>query len=56
MYPHFKMGEIWCDIRRQLEDANVSATVDDAHWMQTSLQEFEEQMNNCVNTQQLIMK
>lgn len=24
--------------------------------METSIEEFEEQMNNCINTQQLIMK
>lgn len=56
MYPHFKMGEIWGDIKKQLKEAEITPTQDDVHWMETSLEEFEEQISNCVNTQQLIMK
>ena len=56
MYPHFKMGEIWGDIKRQLRDGSVEPTEDDSHWMETALEEFEEQMGNCVNTQELIMR
>lgn len=56
MYPHFKIGEIWSQIRLQLKQENLEPTIDDKHWMETSIEEFEEQMNNCINTQTLIMK
>ena len=56
MYPHFKMGEIWGEIKEQLEQEGVKPTRDDEHWMETAIEEFEEQMSNCVNTQQLIMR
>lgn len=56
MYPHFKMGEIWKKIRLTLNEEKVEPTFDDRHWMETSIEEFEEQMSNCVNTQSLIMK
>ena len=56
MYPHFKMGEIWGDIKGQLKEAGIEPTENDSHWMETAEEEFEEQMSNCVSTQQLIMR
>ena len=33
MYPHFKMGEIWGEIKKQLVEENVEPTTDDSHWL-----------------------
>lgn len=38
MYPHFKMGEIWLDIKRELNEGGISPTEDDNHWMETALE------------------
>lgn len=56
MYPHFKMGEIWNQIKMQLIKEKVNPTFEDQHWMETSIEQFQEQMGNCINTQSLIMK
>lgn len=40
MYPHFKIGEIWTDIKFELEEMNVKPTSDDQHWMMTAIEEF----------------
>lgn len=32
----------------------VKPTTEDEHWMRTSIEEFEEEMSNCINTQALI--
>ena len=54
MYPNFKIGEIWGDIKSQLEEEGIKPTTEDDHWMKTSIEEFEEEMSNCINTQALI--
>lgn len=41
MYPHFKMGEIWNQIKIQLSAERAEPTKDDEHWMQTSIEEFQ---------------
>ncbi len=33
MYPHFKIGEIWNQIRLQLRNEKTEPTFDDKHWM-----------------------
>jgi len=43
LYPYFKNGEIWSDIREELEDMNCQPCSDDAHWMDTVIEETEEQ-------------
>jgi hypothetical protein len=42
MYPNFKLGEIWMDIKWQLNKENIKPTSDDYHWMLTSIEECEE--------------
>ena len=56
MYPHFKMGQIWGEIKNSLKAQDIEPTEDDRHWMETSIEEFQQQISNCVNTQTLIMK
>lgn len=56
MYPQFKMGEIWGQVWEQVRTDGGEFTKDDEHWVRTSLEEFEEQMNNCISTQMLIKK
>lgn len=34
----------------------MKPTSDDAHWMMTSIEETEEQVLNCINTQSLIAR
>lgn len=38
MYPHFKIGEIWSQIKLQLKNENIEPTKDDKHWMETSIE------------------
>lgn len=42
MYPYLKNGEIWKDIKEELEDINVKPTSDDDHWMETCIEEADE--------------
>lgn len=39
LYPYFKNGEIWSDIREELEDMNLKPVSDDDHWMETVIEE-----------------
>ena len=39
LYPYLKNGEIWKDIKQELEDQNVRPTQDDRHWMETCIEE-----------------
>lgn len=39
LYPYLKNGEIWLDIKEELEDINIVPTADDRHWMETSIEE-----------------
>jgi len=43
LYPYFKNGEIWSDVKEELEDMNCQPCSDDAHWMETMIEETEEQ-------------
>lgn len=56
VYPHFKMGEIWNDIKWELDNERVKPTSDDYHWMMTNIEEIQDIAVNCVNTQQLIAR
>lgn len=40
MYPHFKIGEIWTDIKYSLDTQGIKPTSDDQHWMITAIEEF----------------
>lgn len=49
LYPYLKNGEIWLDIRQELQDTNVRATGDDNHWMETSIEEAYEQTEKAIH-------
>ena len=53
LYPHLKNGEIWQDIKQELEDMNVKPTSDDKHWMDTAIEETLEQTENARHQQNL---
>jgi len=38
-----KNGEIWQDIKQELDDLNIKSTGDDAHWMESCIEEAFEQ-------------
>ncbi|CAD8169691.1 unnamed protein product [Paramecium pentaurelia] len=56
LYPHFKIGEIWREIKYDLEQDKIKPTSDDYHWLMTSIEESEELVMNCMNTQGLIAR
>ncbi|KRX04785.1 Armadillo-type fold [Pseudocohnilembus persalinus] len=56
MYPHFKIGEIWTEIKYELDQQGIKPISDDQHWMVTAIEEFQEQILNCINTQSLIAR
>ena len=39
LYPYLKNGEIWLDIKEELNDYGVKITQDDDHWMNTCIEE-----------------
>lgn len=49
LYPYLKNGEIWQDIKQELEDNNLRPTLDDRHWMETSIEEALEQTEKAVH-------
>ena len=51
LYPFLKNGEIWKDIKEELEDTNVKPTTDDEHWLKTCIEEAEEQTQHAVYSQ-----
>jgi hypothetical protein len=38
LYPYLKNGEIWKDIKQELDDLNVKPTSDDKHWMDSAIE------------------
>jgi hypothetical protein len=53
LYPYLKNGEIWQDIKQELEDIAVRPTADDGHWMETSIEEALEQTEKAIHNQGL---
>jgi len=51
LYPFLKNGEIWQDIKQELDDLNVKPTGDDAHWMESCIEEAFEQTCQAVKNQ-----
>lgn len=49
LYPYLKNGEIWQDIKQELEDIAVRPTADDGHWMETSIEEALEQTEKAIH-------
>ena len=43
-----KNGEIWQDIKQELDDLNVKPTGDDAHWMESCIEEAFEQTEQAI--------
>jgi len=56
VYPHFKIGEIWTDIKYELEQEKIKPTSDDYHWMITNIEEIQDIAVNSINTQQMIAR
>jgi hypothetical protein len=54
LYPYMKNGEIWRDIKEELDDKNTKPTSDDKHWMDTCVEEAFEQAENAVYNQNLV--
>ena len=55
LYPYLKNGEIWQDIKQELEDGNVKPTSDDANWMNSGIEgAFEQTEQAIVNQQKLL--
>lgn len=42
MYPYLKNGEIWRDIKQELEDVDIRPVSDDKHWLETCIEESRE--------------
>lgn len=53
LYPYLKNGEIWLDIKEELNDYGVKITQDDDHWMNTCIEEAQEQVENGIYNQTL---
>ena len=51
MYPFLKNGEIWQDIKQELDDMNIKPTGDDCHWLESSIEEAYEQTQQAVMNQ-----
>ena len=53
LYPYIKNGEIWKDIKQELQDNNIKPTSDDEHWMETCIEESDEHLENALYNQNL---
>ena len=53
LYPYLKNGEVWQDIKEELRDLGIKPTFDDSHWMNTCIEESQEQIDNAVYNQTL---
>ena len=51
LYPFLKNGEIWQDIKQELDDLNIKPTGDDAHWMESCIEEAFEQTEQAILNQ-----
>jgi len=55
LYPYIKNGEIWKDIRQELDDANVKPTSDDKNWMDSSIEGAAEMTEQAIINQSKIL-
>lgn len=53
LYPYLKNGEVWLDIKQELDDKQVKLTQDDDHWLHTCIEESAEQVENAIYNQNL---
>ena len=51
LYPYLKNGEIWKDIKQELDDLNVKPTSDDKNWMDSSIEGAGEQTEQAIVNQ-----
>ena len=51
LYPFLKNGEIWQDIKQELDDQNTKPTGDDSHWMESCIEEAFEQTQQAILNQ-----
>ena len=55
LYPYLKNGEIWMDIKQELEDGNIKPTSDDANWMNSGIEGAYEQTEQAVVNQKKLL-
>ena len=56
MYPEFKIGEIWNDIKDDIKEMGIKITSDDLNWMMTCIERAGEQAEITILNQQRIAK
>ena len=56
MYPDFRKGELFLDIKTELESLGIKPTADDRYWLQQCLDESLEQASNTIKNQSLIAR
>jgi len=52
LYPYLRNGEIWVDIKKELEDSSVKPTAEDQHWLECSIEEAIEGAEKAIKTQE----
>jgi len=55
LYPYLKNGEIWKDIKQELDDMNVKPTSDDKNWMDSSIEGASEQTEQAIVNQSKLL-
>lgn len=56
MYPDFRKGELFLDIKNELESLGIRPTSDDRFWLQECLDEALEQATNTIKNQSMIAR
>jgi hypothetical protein len=56
MYPEFRKGELFLDIKNELESLGIKPTSDDRYWLQQCLDEVLEQASNTIKNQSMIAR
>ena len=48
LFPYLKNGEIWKDIKQEIDDMDCKATSDDKHWLETAVELSNEQAEKAI--------
>ena len=56
MYPDFRKGELFLDIKNELDSLGIRPTSDDRFWLQQCLDEALEQASNTIKNQSMIAR
>lgn len=56
MYPDFRKGELFLDIKNELEGLGIKPTLDDREFLESCLAEAYEQALNTIKNQKMIAK